>query len=426
MSLSGALSSAISGLSAQSQALAMVSDNLANASTVGYKTTSGNFEDLVTGNESATQYSSGGVQVFSQQNVTAQGLLQTSTSATNVAIQGQGFFIVSSATTGGTTSYTRNGDFMPDNQGFLENQGSFLMGFPTDSSGNVIGSGNPVPINTSAKETSAAATTKTTMQLNLPSDAATGATFTSSMPVFDSLGAASTIQVTWTKTAANTWTGDFGTPTATNGGGPTASAPTVKGATGNTNEITVNFNPDGSLASTVPASGELDIGGWTDGAAASKIALNLGTPGATDGLTQLNSGAATPSISITGVNSDGLAFGKLSGVSVGNNGLVNATYSNGQTIPIYKIPVATFASPDQLSAQSDGLYQATVGSGNPVIQSSGTNGAGTIFGGELESSGTNTNDQFATMMTAQQAYSASAQVVTAVNKMFDTLISSMR
>ncbi len=106
--------------------------------------------------------------------------------------------------------------------------------------------------------------------------------------------------------------------------------------------------------------------------------------------------------------------------------MVNATYSNGQTIPIYKIPIATFDAPDQLSAQSDGLYQATVASGNPTVQASGTNGAGTVFGSELESSATNTNDQFSTMMTAQQAYSASAQVVTTVNKMFDTLLSAMR
>jgi flagellar hook protein FlgE len=87
--------------------------------------------------------------------------------------------------------------------------------------------------------------------------------------------------------------------------------------------------------------------------------------------------------------------------------------------------VATFASPDGLAAQSDGLYQATVASGNPVIQASSTGGAGTVYGSELESSATNTNQEFSTMMTAQQAYSASAQVITAVDKMYDTLMSAM-
>jgi len=428
MSLSGALSSAISGLSAQSQALAMVSDNLANASTTGYKTTTGMFDDLVTGSSDAKQYSSGGVSVYSQQNITQQGLLQTTTNATNVAIQGSGFFVVSSAPNGGTTSYTRDGDFLPDNQGYLVDNGSYLMGYRTDASGNVIGGGNLVPINTSVAETSAAATTKTTMQLNLPADAAAGATFTTSMPVYDSLGASSTVEVTWTKsdTPADTWTASFAAPTATNGGATDANAPTIDGVTPSTNQITVTFNSDGSLQSTSPASAVLDISNWSDGATDSKVTLNLGTAGGTDGLTQYSSGSSTPTISVTGINSDGLAFGKLSSVTIGNNGLVNATYSNGQTVPIYKIPVATFSAPDQLAAQSNGLYQATVGSGSAVIQASGTNGAGTIFGSELESSATNTNDQFSTMMTAQQAYSASAQVVTAVNKMFDTLISSMR
>jgi flagellar hook protein FlgE len=428
MSLSGALSSAISGLSAQSQALAMVSDNLSNATTTGYKTTSGNFEDLVTGGSSATQYSSGGVNIYSQQNITQQGLLQSSTAPTNVGIQGQGFFVVSSSSSsGGTVSYTRNGNFLPDNSGFLENNGSYLMGYRTDASGNTT-SNTLEPIDTTVAETSAAASTETTMQLNLPADAAINSKFTSSMSVYDSLGAASTVPVTWEKTASNTWTATFGQPTSTTTGSPDGTQPTVGGS----DSITVTFGTDGSLAEingsppspTAPT--KLAITGWNDGAADSSITLNLGSAGGTDGLTQYNSGSASPSIAVTSINSDGLPFGKLSGVTVGNNGVVNATYSNGQTVPIYKIPVATFPSPDELLAESDGLYQATVGSGNAVVQTSGANGAGKVFGGELESSATNTNDQFSTMMTAQQAYSASAQVVTAVNKMYETLIDAMR
>jgi flagellar hook protein FlgE len=192
-----------------------------------------------------------------------------------------------------------------------------------------------------------------------------------------------------------------------------------------TGSLTVTFNSDGSLASTNPSPPTITVNGWTSGAAKSTITLNLGTVGGTDGLTQYASGTSTPTISVSGINSDGLAFGKLSSVSIGNNGLVNATYSNGQTIAIYKIPVATFPAPDALTAQSDGLYQATVASGNPTIEASGVGGAGTIYGSELESSATNTNSEFSTMMTAQQAYSASAQVVTAVNKMFDDLMSAM-
>ncbi|MBR1220952.1 flagellar hook protein FlgE [Bradyrhizobium sp. U87765 SZCCT0131] len=429
MSLTGAMTSAISGLNSQSQALAMVSDNLANASTTGYKTTNGMFEDMVTNSSSAKEYSSGGVSVYGFANIAQQGLLATTTTATNVAIQGQGFFVVNSSPSGsGTTSYTRNGAFTVDNAGYLENNGSYLMGWPTDSSGNVSAGGTLQPINTEIAAVSGAATTETTMALNLPADATAGGSFTSSMSVYDSLGNSSTIQVTWTKsaTATDTWTASFGNPTATNN--PSQQTGTISSGS----PLTVVFNSDGSLktingsapSTTSPVT--LGIGSWTTGAANSSIALNLGTAGGTNGLTQYASGQTTPAISITGVNSNGLAFGKLSSVSIGSNGVVNATYSNGQTVPIYKIPVATFMAPDQLAAQSNGLYESTVGSGNATLQASGTNGAGTVYGSELESSTTDTNGQFSVMMSAQQAYSASAQVITAVNKMFDTLISSLR
>src|ERR1700760_3742015 len=129
MSLSGALSSAISALNAQSTSLAMVGDNIANADTVGYKTTSASFEDLVTASSSSGAYSSGGVNVLGLANITQQGLLAATTTSTNVAIQGSGFFVTTDALSGGTTSYTRNGAFAPDNNGFLVNNGSFLEGY---------------------------------------------------------------------------------------------------------------------------------------------------------------------------------------------------------------------------------------------------------------------------------------------------------
>jgi flagellar hook protein FlgE len=417
MSLSGALSSAISGLSAQSQALAMVSDNIANSSTTAYKTTTGMFDDLVTTASGSGEYSSGGVTVYGQSNITQQGLLVATTNATNVAIQGNGFFVVQDGVNGGQVSYTRDGAFTTDNSGYLVNNGSYLMGWRTDASGNVADGGALEPIDTDVASVSGAATTESTIAANLPADAAVNATFTTSIPVYDSLGTSNTVEATWTKTGADTWSASFANPTA-------VSDPSV--ATGTTSgSLTVTFNKDGSLLSTSPNPPTISVTGWSSGAADSTIALNLGTVGGTDGLTQYASGTSTPTISVSGISSDGLAFGKLSSVSIGNDGLVNATYSNGQTIAIYKIPVATFPAPDALSAQSDGLYQATIASGNPTIEASNTGGAGTIYGSELESSATNTNTEFSTMMTAQQAYSASAQVVTAVNKMFDTLMSAM-
>ncbi|MCK1740582.1 flagellar hook protein FlgE [Bradyrhizobium sp. 139] len=421
MSLSGALSSAISALSAQSQSLSMISDNIANSDTTAYKTTSGMFDALVTASSNATSYASGGVTVSGRANITQQGLLAATSNATDVAIQGSGFFAVTNATSGGTVSYTRNGAFTTDNAGYLENNGYYLEGWRTDADGNVVGSesaSNLEAINTQVASTSGSATTKTTIAANLPSDAATGDTYTSSMTVYDSLGAANSMQITWSKTGTNTWSASFANPTSA------SDTTTATGTASGTIDIT--FNSDGSLASTSPDPATVSITGWTDGAADGTITMDLGTAGKTDGLTQYASGETTPSVNVTSIDSDGLSYGKLSSISIGKNGVVDATYSNGQTIAIYKIAVATFAAPDGLSVSSDGIYSATVTSGNASLQGSGENGAGTIYGSELESSTTDTSSQFSNMISAQQAYSAASQVISTVNKMYDTLISAMR
>lgn len=420
MSLTGALSSAISALNAQSQSLAMISDNISNADTTGYKTTSAMFEDLVTASSSATSYTSGGVTVSGRANITQQGLLAATTNSTDVAIQGAGFFVATDAKSGGSTFYTRNGAFTTDNQGYLVNNGYYLEGWRTDADGNVVGNASAAslgPINTQVAATSGSATTNTTVAANLPSDATVNDKFTSSMTVYDSLGTANSIQITWEKTAANSWTASFGNPTLASDS--TKTTGTTSGS------VAITFNPDGSLASMTPSPPTLSVSGWTDGAANSSIALNLGTVGKTDGLTQFASGETTPSVDLTGINSDGLPFGKLSSISVGKGGVVDATYSNGQTIAIYKIAVATFSDPNGLNAGSDGMYASTAASGNATLQTSGTNGAGTVYGSELESSTTDTSGQFSNMISAQQAYSAASQVITTVDKMFDTLISAV-
>jgi flagellar hook protein FlgE len=248
------------------------------------------------------------------------------------------------------------------------------------------------------------------------------------MTVYDSLGTANSIQVTWSKTGSNAWSASFAKPTSpSDTSTSTATGVSVLDSNGNAStSLTINFNSDGSLASTSPSPATLQVSGWTDGAADSKISLNLGTVGKTDGLTQYASGETTPAVDVTSITSDGLAFGKLSSISIGKDGVVDATYSNEQTIAIYKIAVATFADPNGLNAQSDGIYTATANSGNATLQTSGENGAGTVYGSELESSTTDTSGQFSNMISAQQAYSAASQVITTVNKMFDTLISSMR
>jgi flagellar hook protein FlgE len=435
MSLSGALSSAISALNAQSSALAMIGDNIANSDTTGYKTTSASFDALVTASNSSRQYSSGGVSVSGVANINQQGLLSATTTATNVAIQGNGFFVVSDSTsTGGNTFYTRNGGFTTDKNGFLVNNGYYLEGYRTDTNGNIVGTGLE-PVQTTIAKSNGGATTEAPITANLPADAVVnsaaagaaptdGSSFSSSMTVYDSLGEAHSMNITWTKTAANKWTADIAPATAADA--------TAIGTNGGAAQYTFTFNGDGSLATIAPL--DSTTGGatpltvtWADGATDSSIALNFGTAGGgTDGLTQLASGSDTPGVTNFKATPDGTSLGTLTSVSIAQGGLVEATYSNGKTVPIYALGIATFTNANGLVAHSNGMYTATADSGNAVLQTSGEGDAGTIYGSELESSTTDTTGQFSNMISAQQAYSAASQVVTTVNKMYDTLISAMR
>ena len=269
----------------------MVSDNLANSSTYGYKTTYASFEELVTGTSSAG-YSSGGVIASSRSNVSAQGLLQSNSKATNLAISGSGFFVVSPSSNSKETYYTRDGEFTTDSNGYLVNNGYNLMGWRTDASGNVVGNTSTstlTAIDTNIVASTAAATTSTSIQANLPADATTGETFTSDMSVYDSLGTAHSIAITWTKTDTNTWTASFANPTLSSDSSKTSGTVT-------SSDMTITFNSDGTLASTSPNPPTLTISGWTTSAANSSISLDLGTVGKADGLTQYSTGTSSPTV----------------------------------------------------------------------------------------------------------------------------------
>jgi len=241
MSLYGAMYSGVSGLTAESSALSAISDNITNVNTVGYKETDVNFQTLVTQQESSTSYSPGGVQSKPRANVEVQGLLQSTSSSTDVAISGQGFFIVNSNNnnTEGSFAYTRAGSFSVDSNGNLSNtSGYVLQGWPLttwDSTPSAAhqtingqnymaayknGLGNYVYINESSQPNptdlqplnlndiagTAQATTSISMGANLPSGSAAGVTEQTSAQIYDSLGDSSNINMTWTAgSVQNTW-----------------------------------------------------------------------------------------------------------------------------------------------------------------------------------------------------------------------------
>lgn len=418
MSLQGALNASISALSAQSTALSVISDNLANSQTNGYKSSSTSFSSLVAGSGSN---SSGGVSATMVSNVDQQGLLVQSTEATHLAIEGDGFFIVSDSSDGASTYYTRNGEFSVDSDGYLVNGDYYLLGWATDSDGNPIGgtSENALEvIDLDSVQSSVDATTSVAIQANLPADAEVGDSFETTFEVYDSLGTTSTVTATYTKTAENTWEISYSDPTL-----PSTGA-TIGTVTSGTVEVT--FNADGTLASTNPDPAELTIESWTTGAEDSTIAMDFGDADSTNGLTQYSSGTDDPSIDVQSIDQDGLAYGNLSSIEISDDGMVIAYFDNGEERPIYQIPIATFGNSDGLEEMSDGIYARSSTSGNATLHEAGEGGAGTIQGGWLEASTVDTGDEFSKMLSAQQAYSAASQIMSTANDMFDTLLDAVR
>ncbi|MCP5372615.1 MAG: flagellar hook-basal body complex protein [Hyphomicrobiales bacterium] len=234
MSLYGALFSGVSGLTAQSSAMGAISDNITNVSTIGYKNTSVDFQTLVTKQTSTTFYSAGGVQSRPRGANDVQGLLQASTSQTDISISGSGYFVVNEAsrpTISNQYLFTRAGSFYQDNEGFLYNTaGFYLQGWPVDAQGNVIPANDALTIanqniistdyletvNLSRVGGTASATTNISIGANLPSNDAVGDTHRTDVQFFDTLGNANTISFVYTKAAANEWDLSIEPPTGTN------------------------------------------------------------------------------------------------------------------------------------------------------------------------------------------------------------------
>lgn len=418
MSLTGAMNSAVSAMKAQSTALSIISNNLANVSTNGYKASSASFSSLLT--SGATNSASGGVTVAKSQNILASGTLVSSSISTNIAIDGDGFFAVTTGD-GSDIYYTRNGSFtVDDDTGYLTSNGYTLLGWPTDADGNVAGgttATNLEQIDTDKLTGYAAATTSVELKGSLPANAS--GSYTSELELYDSLGTAYTLEVTWTKSTTddNSWTMSFGD--LTTGDGKAVSGTTISG------ETTITFNSDGTLKS--PETTALSISGLTSGASDLSVTLDLGTAGATDGLSQYspddNSGSTTVDISCTG---NGCAYGTLSGVTIDEDGTVYGNYSNGESIPIYKIPLATFSNANGLIEMSNSVYSASSTSSGATYHFAGSDGVGSIQDYELEESTTDTNTEFSSMIAAQQAYSAASQVISTAKDMFESLLSAVR
>ena len=418
MSIYGALFAGVSGLAAQSNALGMISDNIANVNTVGYKGVSARFSTLVTQAATQTTHTPGGVSSNPYSYINRQGLLQGTSSGTDLAVAGQGFFVVNESANPGFGDdfyFTRAGSFNPDQNGNLVNAaGYFLQGYN-------LSNGTPPPSSSTftAMETvnianlsgSAAATTAISLGVNLPSTAPTTAPdndFSVTAQVFDSLGNAHDLDVTFTKTAENTWTWAASDPTLD--GGATASGTAVGSGS-------IVFDTNGTPLTLSPATPSIALSGFTTGAGNATIALDLGTIGSTGGLTQF-----AGDFTISNIDQDGVRFGNYTGITISDAGVVTALFDNGQRQDIYQLPLGMFRNPNGLEAKTGNVYLETNRSGNFQLNLAGNGGAGDIAPAALESSTVDLAEEFTKMIITQRAYSANTKVITTADEMLDELI----
>jgi flagellar hook protein FlgE len=427
MSLYGALTLGVAGLAANSAALSATSSNIANVNTVGYKEQVANFATFL---DSATPGVGGnaGVKAVISQNVTSQGLPTTTSSPTDMSITGAGFFVVAPTPDSRALQYTRAGSFTPDTDGNLKNAaGLYLLGWRLDQQGNVpTNEGDLSPINISSLSGKAEATETLGIQANLqssetadagytPGDMASGTVapdFQRTMNVYDSQGGSQPLTFSFIKTAANTWAYEvtYAGPSANVGGtSPLLSGTMAFNSDSSLASADTSGSPTGSISLTIPWDASTGLQPQT-------LTVNMGTVGGTTGITQFDTASTLNSSS-----ADGSPFGTITGVTVTKEGTMTAQFSNGLSQDIYKIPVATFAAPDELGQVSGNAYVATKESGAANINAATTGSSGGIQSQSLEASTVDLATEFTNLITTQRAYSASARIITTADQMLQEL-----
>ncbi len=458
MGLFDALTTAVSGLQAQSFAMQNISGNIANSQTTAYKGIDTNFADLIPGDSLPAHQIAGGVIANSRATNNVQGTIQSTTSTTDMAINGNGYFIVQAPTGfngsqplfGGIDSYTRRGDFQLDANGYLVNgAGYFLEGIPIDpTTGNPVGS-VAAPLQFQGNFLPASATTQINYGINLPSKPATNA-FTPTTPnsellnpadfgtnptiagtgtvvgsdvatfvnesidggsvtIYDPIGSPANLQLRWAKTDSvaaggqDTWELFYQTNS-------TATGAQVAWQNSGTSFV---FDSTGQLN---PPITNLTLTGVTiNGTALGNIAISSPT----GGVTQFSntSGVAT----VNNLQQNGFAAGQLKSISVSDAGDIIGNFSNGQNVALAQVPLVHFNSPNNLKALDGGAYQLTDESGPAIAGSSGK-----IIGQSLEASNTDIATEFTKLIVTQQAYSANTKVITTANSMSQDLLNVIR
>ena len=479
MSINSALLAGVSGLTANSAALAAISQNIANVNTVGYKRTSVDFSTVVNAQNQGAGYSAGGILGTTRNYISQAGQLQRTTSSTDLGIAGQGFFVATEKAegldAGDARLFTRAGAFRVDEFGYLKNTaGLYLQGWPVDSEGGIVRDPSDLnklkSINVGSVGGTAEATTRAQLNANLQSsqavspDIATYSLATNSMsmydaeagtgfkpdfqitiPASDSKGGQRSIAYSFIKTAnPNEWRAEVHViPASDIENGSTPSNGILKSGL-------VLFTQDGrldvdgmkaaeiatpgtmlfadpSVASiTLGASDPATVGTavapqWRDSLGIDNQTITFDLSASAGGLTQYDSDSI-----VQAVTTNGTAFGNLSNIEIDDEGYITAIFDNGVTRRVAQVALATFTSADSLAVANANAYRVSQGSGTYNLKAPGTGGAGLIGASQLEASTVDLSLEFTGLITTQRAYSASSKIITTADEMLAELISIKR
>jgi len=409
----GSFSTSLSGLTAAESALSTISNNLANLDTTGYKEMTPNFGDLVyqflgnSGSGDPIQVGDGAA-INSITTNFGQGTSENTGVNTDMAIQGEGFFVVQN---NGVQEYTRAGNFTINNAGDLvDANGDSVMGYNA-ANGVVSTSQALAPLQISSGITAPAqATTDAGFNLNLEAsayDSANPLSFGQPVTVYDSLGVSHTLSFSFTQSGNNQWSYAITIPAADVGGTGTP----VSLSSG-----TLQFDGNGKLTSP---SSDVAVTASTlaDGASGLNFNWQLLDSEGNPMITESGSASAASDIS-----QNGFAGGTLSSFDVTSDGEIQGLFSNGQTITLGQIALANFANPQGLNNVGGNNYEATLASGAPTIGGTGSGGLGTIQDGALEQSNVDMATEFANLIMAERDYQANAKAIMTADNVTQTAI----
>jgi flagellar hook protein FlgE len=419
MTINNSLFIGISGLQAHGEAISIVGDNIANVSTIGYKRDRASFSDML-GGELDAQRLGGGARLTAPQTLLDQGAVTLTGNPLDLALRGGGMFIVKGSHNGQNSQfYTRDGRFQIDNTGFVTNQqGLRLQGFVIDSTGRRALSATDLPIGTFQSQP--VATTTASMKLNLdassvvpaafdPLNPNTTSNYATSATVYDSLGKSHHVETFFRNAGAGAWEWHA----MVDGGDLTG------GTAGTLTEIgngTMAFNTDGSLQTQTITASTADFLNATPGQV---IAFNFGDDIASGGTGFAGTTQYAAASSVNGLDISGHGAGKLTDVTISDNGTVRGIFDNGDKIDLAQVALADFANEGGLTRVGDGLDIETTASGKPLIDVSGTGARGGISSGALEASNVDLSNELVTLIQFQRAFQANAKTVTTADEMLN-------